>query len=350
MKFLGKEISRKMLIVIIVSVVVVGGGVTTGVILMNNNKDNQKQEEKQKDTILLKDDLKFEINSEVNLLSLVSEDNKVKVLSEDETIDTSTLGDKEITIQYEVEEKEEVKTFTITIVDTQAPTIEYTKELSTNVGSKIDLLKGVKVSDNSKEEITATIEGDYNFDNEGTYNLKYVAVDSSNNKTEEEFTLKVNKKSTTSNNNSNSQTNNNNNNSNKTNTSNNTQNTTSNNIDAKQCETLYYKYKNLYKNKFTTKQERFSPEQYVIVRNATYPYKWHYEWWLPTKEWIVVSDANFPVKNGVETMFPAPSRDGKEIAYEENGITYYTGEKTQTYQAYGYSVEVNIPGVCTFTD
>ena len=152
-----------------------------------------KKEEIKKDTILLKEDLKFEVNSEVNLLSLVSEDNKVKILSEDETIDTSTLGEKEITIKYEVEEKEEEKTFKITIVDTQAPTIEYTKELSTNVGTKIDLLKNVKVSDNSKEEIKATIEGDYNFDNEGTYNLKYVAVDSSNNKTEEEFTLKVNK-------------------------------------------------------------------------------------------------------------------------------------------------------------
>lgn len=193
MKFLGLEISKKLFIGIIASIVVVGGGVTTGIILMNNNKDNQKQEEKQKDTILLKEDLKFEINSEVNLLSLVSEDNKVKVLSEDETIDTSTLGEKEITIKYEVEEQEETKIFTITIVDTQAPTIEYTKELSTNVGTKIDLLKNVKVSDNSKEEIKATIEGDYNFDNEGTYNLKYVAVDSSNNKTEEEFTLKVNK-------------------------------------------------------------------------------------------------------------------------------------------------------------
>lgn len=152
-----------------------------------------KKEEIKKDTILLKEDLKFEVNSEVNLLSMISEDNKVKVLSEDETIDTSTLGEKEITIKYEVEEQEETKIFTITIVDTQSPTIEYTKELSTNVGTKVDLLKGVKVSDNSNEEITATIEGDYNFDNEGTYNLKYVAVDSSNNKTEEEFTLKVNK-------------------------------------------------------------------------------------------------------------------------------------------------------------
>ena len=220
MKFLGFEISKKLFIGIIASIVIVGGGVTTGVILMNN-KDNQKQEEKQKDTILLKEDLKFEINSEVKLLSLVSEDNKVKILSEDDTIDTSTLGEKEITIKYEVEEKEETKIFKITIEDTQAPTIEYQKELSTNVGSKIDLLKGVKVSDNSKEEIKATIEGDYSFDNEGTYNLKYIAIDSSNNKKEEEFTLKVNKKSTTSNNNSKPQTNNN---SNKNNNNNNTSN------------------------------------------------------------------------------------------------------------------------------
>ena len=353
MKILGKEISKKMLIIIVVSMVIVGGGVTTGIILMNN-KDNQKQEEKQeekqKDTILLKEDLKFEINSEVKLLSLVSEDNKVKILSEDETIDTSTLGEKEITIKYEVEEKEETKIFKITIEDTQAPTIEYQKELSTNVGSKIDLLKGVKVSDNSKEEIKATIEGDYSFDNEGTYNLKYIAIDSSNNKKEEEFTLKVNKKSTTSNNNSKPQTNNNSNkNNNNNNTSNNKQDTPTNNIDPKQCDTLYYKYVNLYKNKFTTKQESFSPEQYVTIRTANYPYKWHYEWWLPTKKWIVVSDANFPVQNGVEKMFPAPSRDGKEISYEENGTTYYTGEKTQTYQAYGYSIAVHIPEVCTFT-
>ncbi len=151
-KILGKEISKKMLIIIVVSIVIVGGGVTTGVILMNN-KDNQKQEEKQKDTILLKEDLKFEINSEVKLLSLVSKDNKVKILSEDDTIDTSTLGEKEITIKYEVEEKEETKIFKITIEDTQAPTIGYQKELSTNVGSKIDLLKDVKVSDGFRSSI-----------------------------------------------------------------------------------------------------------------------------------------------------------------------------------------------------
>ena len=207
MKFLGLELSKKVIIGIVVGVVAVGG-VTTGAILLNNNNDSKtKQEEKQKETIILNDNLEFEINSEVNLLSLVSEDNKVKIVSEDETIDTSTLGNKEITIKYLVDDKEEEKTFTIKIVDTQAPTIEYKKELSTNVGTKIDLLKDVKVSDNSKEEIKATIEGEYDFNKERTYTLKYIAIDSSNNKTEEEFTLKVNKKTTTSSSNNSSSNN-----------------------------------------------------------------------------------------------------------------------------------------------
>ena len=348
MKLLGLEISKKVFIGIIVGIVAVGG-VTTGVILMNNNKDNQKQEEKQKDTILLKEDLKFEINSEVNLLSMVSEENKVKVLSEDEKIDTSTLGEKEITIKYEMEEKEETKTFKITIIDTQAPTIEYKKELSTTEGTKIDLLKDVKVNDNSKEEIKATIEGDYNFDKEGTYNLKYVATDSSNNKIEEEFTLKVNKKTTTSSNKPNNSSNKPQTNNNSNNNSNNTQNTTSNNKDADYYKTIYDKYYNMYKNKYTTKIESFSPEQYVTIKTAPYPYKWHYEWWLPTQKWVLVSDSNFPVKDDVAKLYPAPSRDGKEITYEENGITHYTGEKTQVYQAYGYSVQVVVPGVCSYT-
>lgn len=205
MKFLGVELSKKMLIGIIGTIVVVGGVTTAGVLLNDNNKVEQKIE------VILNDNLNFEINSEVKLLSLISEDNKVKILNEDETIDTSTLGEKEITIKYEAEQKEETKKIKIKIIDTQAPVIEYQKELSTTEGTSIDLLKDVKVSDNSKEEIQASVEGEYNFDNEGTYNLKYVAIDSSNNKKEEEFTLKVNKKPTinNSNNNHNNSTSNN---------------------------------------------------------------------------------------------------------------------------------------------
>ena len=76
--------------------------------------------------------------------------------------------------------------------------IEATSELTTTEGTKIDLLKDVKVRDNSNEEIKATVEGVYSFDTAGTYNLKYIATDSSGNKTEKEFKLKVIKKITKS--------------------------------------------------------------------------------------------------------------------------------------------------------
>ncbi len=207
---------RKKKIIIIVSIIltILIGISLSYFFLKKDNAKEEVKEETQKETILLKENLNYEINSEVKLLSLVSEDNKVKILSEDELIDTSTLGEKEVTIKYEVEEQEETEAFKITIVDTEAPIIECKKELTTIVGTEIDLLKDVKVIDNSKEEIQATIEGEYSFEKEGTYNLKYVATDSSNNKTEEEFVLKVNKKQTTttntkpSNNNSSNKNNN----------------------------------------------------------------------------------------------------------------------------------------------
>ena len=223
-KIIFSRVQQHIAATIIVSVLVIGGVIATTAILLNG-KETPKEEEKQPEvsqSVMLKEDLNFEINSELSLLSLVSEDNKVKVVSENEIVDTSTLGEKELVIKYLDNDQEKEQHFKISIVDTTKPTIEFQKELSTTAGTKIDLLKNVKVSDNSKEEIKATIEGDYNFDTEGTYNLKYVAVDSSNNRTEEEFVLKVNKKQTKpSNNNSNTSTSTNNNSNANNNTSNN---------------------------------------------------------------------------------------------------------------------------------
>ena len=312
------------------------------------NRDNKPKEEKKKESIILNDNLEFEINSEVKLLSLVSDDNKVKIVSEDEIIDTSSLGEKEITIKYLVKDKEEAKTVTIKIVDTQAPTIEYNKELSTNVGTKIDLLKNVKVSDNSKEKIKATVEGEYDFDNEGTYKLKYVAVDSSKNKAEKEFTLKVDKKTTTTKatkKTTKPQANNN---------SNNSNNTPSNNIGGNQCSILFDKYSKMYDYKFTKTPEEFSPEKYVTIYTVKNPVKFHYEWFFDEEKWHFVDDSGYIYKkediSALEKLIPPPSRKGERISNEENGITYYTGEKTSIYQAYAYGVAVIIPDVCQHTN
>lgn len=217
MKKIFNKVNKKKLIILIICTILIIGFIVVFALV---NKKPPKVEVK------LNDNLSFEVNSEVNLLSLISEDNKADIISSDEQIDTSKLGENELVIKYKDRNNEKEYRFKINIIDTQAPVIEYQKELSITAGTSIDLLKDVKASDNSKEDIKVSVEGEYNFDNVGTYTLKYIAVDSSGNKSEEEFTLKVNKKPAKINNN-NKQTNNNQSNTNTNNTNNNT--TTTNN-------------------------------------------------------------------------------------------------------------------------
>lgn len=155
-----------------------------------------KSNDKNKEAFKTIDNLNIEINEAKRITDLVESNEKITLENGDEAIDTSKLGEKEITITYKENQEEKEKIIIVTIVDTTAPTIEYEKEVSTNLGKKIDLLKNVKVTDNSNEKITAIVEGEYNINKEGSYNLKYVAIDSSNNKKEEEFTLNVTKPST----------------------------------------------------------------------------------------------------------------------------------------------------------
>lgn len=93
-------VKSHVLVSIIISIVVVGGRIT-GVVVLTGNKEElppKVEENKNNDTVALKDNLKFEINSEVTLLSLISDNNKVKILSNDEKIDTSMLGEKEVMV------------------------------------------------------------------------------------------------------------------------------------------------------------------------------------------------------------------------------------------------------------
>ena len=102
------------------------------------------------------------------------------------------MGKKKLEILIKNKNNEEEKyNFNITIVDTTKPVIEAKKEISTYVGSDIDLLKDVKVTDNSLEEIKAIVTGEYDMKKAGEYKLKYEASDSSNNKEEVDFVLKV---------------------------------------------------------------------------------------------------------------------------------------------------------------
>lgn len=88
--------------------------------------------------------------------------------------------------------KEEDKEVTLIVKDTTPPSIEGVKDIEVLAFSdKPNLLDGIVVEDNSKEEITATIKGEYNIEEEGEYLLSYTAKDSSGNETEKEFKITV---------------------------------------------------------------------------------------------------------------------------------------------------------------
>jgi D-alanyl-D-alanine carboxypeptidase len=155
-----------------------------------------KEEKETKDELSYKidKDIKIEINSEEKYnIDYIHDIKNGELITEKELIDTTKLGEQELIIKIEdkIEDEEKEIKITINIVDTTPPEIEYKEKLETETGRKIDLLKNVKVTDNSKETIKATVEGDYNFNKVGTYNLKYVAKDSSGNETKKDFTLTV---------------------------------------------------------------------------------------------------------------------------------------------------------------
>ncbi len=146
---------------------------------------------KDKINIELIDNLNIEVNSTITNLDLIKNNNNYKILSKEEVIDTSKLGNKDINILIEHNNKEYNYNININIVDTTIPTIEYKDYLTTTLGNEIDLLENVSVTDNSNEDIDVSIEGDYSFDKVGIYKLYYVAKDSSGNVCKKEFTLEV---------------------------------------------------------------------------------------------------------------------------------------------------------------
>lgn len=135
---------------------------------------------------------KILINTDAYNIDYIKDIKNGTILTKKEKIDTTKLGEQtiKIVIMDYFKNKKDYK-YVITIYDDIAPVISSKKELTMEEGKKIDLLKDVTATDNSKEEIKVEVTGDYDFNKAGTYNLKYIAKDSSNNVIEELFTLKV---------------------------------------------------------------------------------------------------------------------------------------------------------------
>ena len=145
--------------------------------------------------ITFADHLEAALGSEIDLLKGVSaKDNSGETITVtvEGSYDINTAGDYKLKyVAADSSSNRAEEEFVLSVVDREGPKITFTDHLEAALGNEIDLLAGVSASDNSGEEITVTVEGGYDINTVGDYKLKYVAVDSSSNRAEEEFVLSV---------------------------------------------------------------------------------------------------------------------------------------------------------------
>lgn len=168
--------------IIIIGIALIITSITVALTLKHLYKKNKIELTLSKENIEVyeKLELKDLINEEINLLN-------------NQEINTEYIGKQNLEIEYKNKIFKYKENITINIVDTEAPVLlvgnKWIEEQS-----NIDLVNSFLCADNYDAKPNCTIEGDYDLNTPGEYNLKYIATDSSNNKTEKDFTLNVYKK------------------------------------------------------------------------------------------------------------------------------------------------------------
>ena len=138
----------------------------------------------------LQDNLKIDVFSEIKLSDLIKSINGK--LEDDFKINTTKVGVKPIKFNYTNDDNIDVSySFEIEIVDQVPPVIFSSKSLSVQKGYNGNLAKELFCGDNYDDKPKCEIEGTYDGNKPGTYKLKFIGTDSSNNKSENEFDLIV---------------------------------------------------------------------------------------------------------------------------------------------------------------
>lgn len=136
----------------------------------------------------------IEVYSKVKLSEIVSLHNGIKLL-EDYEIDTDKLGKIKLLVDYSEEDKDKKGYVEVNIVDTTPPYIGVGNYYSHIINTNFTFITDVICKDNYDKITKCEIIGDYNLDKLGDNNVKVVATDSNNNKTERDLVIRVIEKS-----------------------------------------------------------------------------------------------------------------------------------------------------------
>ncbi len=140
--------------------------------------------------VVLVENLTAEFASEKKVSDyIVSMNGKIK---KDYKIDTSSLGTKEIKVDFKNEDGIDVSyIYQIEVKDSVAPVIWLGSSYTITQGKDINLVSKILCGDNEDAKPNCYIEGEYDYNTVGTYPLIYKAEDKSGNKSEQKFNLNV---------------------------------------------------------------------------------------------------------------------------------------------------------------
>ena len=136
------------------------------------------------------ENLKVPVYSKVKVKDLIASiDGKVIT---NKTLNTEELGKQEVSFVYKNKNNKEKRgVFTIDVVDEEKPLVWLSGSYSARVGSNLNLEDEIFCADNYDSNPTCKIEGTYDLNKAGTYNLTYVAKDCNNNEERINFILNV---------------------------------------------------------------------------------------------------------------------------------------------------------------
>ena len=140
--------------------------------------------------LILKDDLQVAFLSDVKVSDFIESINGEIV--DDKRIDTTKIGKQKIEFEYINDDGIKLEcSCDIEVVDVTPPVIWLNSSYNVNVGSTISLVDDILCGDDYDSDPVCEVIGEYNMNEEGSYDLVFKATDSSGNVTEQEFTLNV---------------------------------------------------------------------------------------------------------------------------------------------------------------
>lgn len=143
-----------------------------------------------KDTVILKPNLTVEFNTNASVSDFIY--HLDGTLLEDKTINTTKLGTQKIKYNYKNNYGwYKTGTFNVEVIDTTSPIIMVKSILTLSKGYDKKLEDTILCGDEASDNVKCQIEGTYNLNKVGLYNLKITAIDESNNKTEKSFILNI---------------------------------------------------------------------------------------------------------------------------------------------------------------